>query len=742
MDLRPVAGVAVDAGDGAGWGDERVVEAGLLAELLIKPVDSSPRGTHRVLWLAGARIVGVLDLSAAVLTRPLHLEDCYFEAERPLLFDDARAVRIQLPGCHVRGFQGNALHTQNDLCLGDRFTASGEVRLQGAHIHGTLDCDDGVFSRPGGLALDASRMVVDGSAWFERTRLTGLVRLIGARIGGQFNCARSTFDNSASTLDHVVALDAYGLEVKGTAFLREQFSAVGEVRMSGARIYGELDCSGGSFRSQGTNSVALNLYGTAVGGTMLCGQEFSAVGEVRMIGARIGGGLYLHDSTFTHESAEGKSIDAERLTVESTMKCSDGFTATGQVDLTGARIGGDLDLRKGKFTVRASGRKALDAKRVTVGGTMKCSDGFTATGEVDLAGARIGGDLDFRRGTVIGRNAGGGAGGGAGGDGGAGGGLDAGGGDGDGDGGSSPAAGSASSTGDKYCKALDAKRLTVEGTAKCSYGFTAIGEVDLTGARIGELECMDGSFTAVPPGKCAITLLSAEVTRGVQFLPRRLSGFVDLRSAKVGRWYDSYAAWSGGHPVRLNGFTYNSIGSEEEMKTKQRLEWISRDTEGFVPQPYRQLADVYRREGSDRDAREVQINAEWRRRNHPKTSTERLLHPLRTLWKVVLRGTVGFGYQPWLIIGPIIGLFSFGCYWFSRAEGRDDIVRGRNLDTDVKFNGAIYTADLLVPGANLGERSRFVAVDGTAYWAAGYTLAGWALAAMLIAGLTGVFKRL
>jgi len=32
-------------------------------------------------------------------------------------------------------------------------------------------------------------------------------------------------------------------------------------------------------------------------------------------------------------------------------------------------------------------------------------------------------------------------------------------------------------------------------------------------------------------------------------------------------------------------------------------------------------------------------------------------------------------------------------------------------------------------------------VPGRSWWAAGYTLAGWALAAMLIAGLTGVFKR-
>jgi len=37
--------------------------------------------------------------------------------------------------------------------------------------------------------------------------------------------------------------------------------------------------------------------------------------------------------------------------------------------------------------------------------------------------------------------------------------------------------------------------------------------------------------------------------------------------------------------------------------------------------------------------------------------------------------------------------------------------------------------------------ARFLPIDDTAWWATGYTLAGWALAAMLIAGLAGVFRR-
>jgi hypothetical protein len=70
-----------------------------------------------------------------------------------------------------------------------------------------------------------------------------------------------------------------------------------------------------------------------------------------------------------------------------------------------------------------------------------------------------------------------------------------------------------------------------------------------------------------------------------------------------------------------------------------------------------------------------------------------------------------------------------------------EVVRAKDLNPHVHFNGARYTADLLIPGASLGERAHFLATGQAAWWAAGYTLAGWALAAMLIAGLTGVFKR-
>ena len=57
------------------------------------------------------------------------------------------------------------------------------------------------------------------------------------------------------------------------------------------------------------------------------------------------------------------------------------------------------------------------------------------------------------------------------------------------------------------------------------------------------------------------------------------------------------------------------------------------------------------------------------------------------------------------------------------------------------FNPARYTLDLLLPVANLHQREAFVPPRYAAWWAFGLTLAGWLLAAVVVAGPAGAFKR-
>jgi hypothetical protein len=75
------------------------------------------------------------------------------------------------------------------------------------------------------------------------------------------------------------------------------------------------------------------------------GQRFTAQGEVRLVGAHIGGYLRLNGAHLTNPSRE--ALSADRLRVDQDMvcgACKDGqrFTAQGEVRLVGAHIGGQL----------------------------------------------------------------------------------------------------------------------------------------------------------------------------------------------------------------------------------------------------------------------------------------------------------------------------------------------------------------------------------------------------------------
>ena len=67
---------------------------------------------------------------------------------------------------------------------------------------------------------------------------------------------------------------------------------------------------------------------------------------------------------------------------------------------------------------------------------------------------------------------------------------------------------------------------------------------------------------------------------------------------------------------------------------------MARNPRGYSPQPYEQLAAVYRRAGRDQDARTVAIAKQRARR--------RTLSLPGRLWSLLLDGLVGYGYRTWV----------------------------------------------------------------------------------------------
>jgi hypothetical protein len=109
-------------------------------------------------------------------------------------------------------------------------------------------------------------------------------------------------------------------------------------------------------------------------------------------------------------------------------------------------------------------------------------------------------------------------------------------------------------------------------------------------------------------------------------------------------------------------------------------------------------------------------------------------------WSFVLRWTIGYGYRPALALPYLAGLFVTGWVVFGHAYPTA-LRPAKPGPGQPGFNPARYTLDLLMPVANLHQREAFVPHGYAAWWAFGLTLAGWLLAAVVVAGLTGVFKR-
>jgi hypothetical protein len=532
------------------------------------------------------------------------------------------------------------------------------------------------------------------------------LRLAGARITGTLDLHTATLTrslllhqcrviepivlNDADALalgfpgSHVQGVDATGIRCRSDLILSHGFTAEGEVRLPGAQIGGVLSCIGATFRNPGGTALSAYLLTAAQG--MVCRGGFTAEGEVNLNGAQIGGVLdFTGGATFRNPG--GIALMADNLTVGKDMVCSGGCYAEGEVRLPGAQIGGVLDFTDATF--RNPGGTALSAYLLTAAQGMLCCGAFTAEGEVGLQGAQIGGILNFNGATF--RNPGG--------------------------------------------TALSANLLTVAQGMFCRGGFTAEGGVNLNGAHIGGVFDFTGA-TFRNPEKLAVDLERAAINGNVFMRPTVLDGYLDLTFATVGGWRDDARTWP--DSIMLLGFTYASIDANPAISPTGRLRWLRRDPAGYLPQPYEQLASVYRREGHDEAARQVLIAKQRRRRaSHPS----RWRRWPAGVWSWLLWGTIGYGYRPWRVLWPAVGLLLLGWWLFDLDHRRDLISPATDEQPAPVFHAARYTADLLLPVANLGERAKFLALGEAAWHAFAFTLSGWLLAIVLVAGLTGIFKR-
>jgi hypothetical protein len=339
------------------WGPDRTIRAPVLRYLLAVvdwPVHA--KGVH----LRGVRISGQLDLEATALRCPLRLEHCYFPAPVPVNFDYASASLLTLTNCHLAGLKGDGLVVTKDLDLtGSTFTS--QLRLPGADITGQLICSGAKLSDGSGgdivsallsllggsIALNADNIRVGGDAFLDRVFATaGAVRLAGADIAGQLNCSGAQLTGANKQGN---ALVAFRMKVGGDVFLdedvvlHEKFTAVGAVWLTGADITGQLNCSGAQLTGADKQGNTLVADGMKVGEHVILDEKFTAAGAVRLTGADITGQLRCHGAQLSAgPGSDGYALVADRLKVSGDVILDQGFTAAGAISLSSVRVDGSL----------------------------------------------------------------------------------------------------------------------------------------------------------------------------------------------------------------------------------------------------------------------------------------------------------------------------------------------------------------------------------------------------------------
>jgi hypothetical protein len=446
--------------------------------------------------------------------------------------------------------------------------------------------------------------------------------------------------------------------------------------------------------------------------------------------------------------------ELHRLTTVANVHLSAGFRADAMVDLGGARIGGQLACTGGEFL--ADTDYALNCQAARIGADVFLRDGFRAKAEVNFMRAEIDGQLDCTGGKFL---------------------ADSG-------------------------RALTCDAARIGADVFLRDGFRAEGLVDFGRAVVtGNLRIQRATLT---------TGFDGEAMRvGQGFFWQQVSGdrrVVGLTEARVGSLRDDWASWEGVGALILDGFVYERL--EMSMPVARRLNWLGKSRReeisgvvngkggagagDFDPQPYVQLANILRAQGSRNGAAHVLMDREIRQRRAARLRADAALdgswaaawvsigelvkRPLNWLF----RHMFGYGHQPLRALVWVLGFVIFGAWLYGAAYDagqmapNSDVVLTSadwiaavaayeagagplpqiawiSLDStrDYEcFNRWIYGLDLFVPLDALGQENAWAPSPARGNWGVfGFYLrpviqaAGWIMTALGAAVLTGLVGR-
>jgi uncharacterized protein YjbI with pentapeptide repeats len=294
--------------------------------------------------ITGARIEGDIDLQSAKLDRPLFIRRSRIENQ--IRLDAAQTDSdVGFVGSRVAGsFAAGQLHGEQSLQLRDSEFMQA-VALTGARIDGYVDMAGGTFDGE----LEARSLRVGTSMIMNKSRFKK-VSLGDADIVSSVEMTGATFDEP---------LIANALHVGTSLFMRS--SRFKEVNLVSARITDDVYMDGAHFDGE------LDAHMLQVGAS-LC------------MGARIDGELDAHAVEVEASPCSKRSTEPNKASYK-------------RVNLRGAKVSSVVDMEGAVF----DGELDADALKVEASVLMRNT---TANQSINLAFARIGGNLDMRGATL------------------------------------------------------------------------------------------------------------------------------------------------------------------------------------------------------------------------------------------------------------------------------------------------------------------------------------------------------
>ena len=493
------------------------------------------------------------------------------------------------------------------------------------------------------------------------------------------------------------------------------------LRIRGARIEGPIDWTGQKFLTS-VSFTDCEFVGPLLGNRLSVAGDFSLnrsqLDAIELADSRIDGNLGLEDvvvklTSWTREGQAGSAVvlDLNSIVVDGTLTLK-GAQIPGEVSLLYAKISGQLLCQNATIGSGQGDAFSADGARIKQDA---CFDaGFHAKGTLRLFGTRIGGQLICNGAQLSGAN------------------------------------GLALCANDVVVGEDVFLQNSPDGKSFVADGEVSFGCADLHGSLL----CKGATFRN--SGGTTFDGGGMKVANRLVFagLAVRPDGSVKLTKAYVGLLEDDESSWpSDSGSMEISGFVYDQFGpAASDVGVEKRLDWI-RLQKTYSPQPYLQLAKVYKQSGRDDELRHVLVARQTDLRTRGR------LNPTQKGWNAFFGFALAHGYRPLRGVLWILLLYGVSVALVWQAQAANAFVAVGPTATVHHAMAAdctsaypclspfVYPVDAAVPVLNLHEADYWKFDENTFWgqvgrdWLDAATLLGWVLTTLIVVGLTRTVRE-